>query len=133
MGWGTSLVHETYYSKEIYKSKLQVQEAINEEKNNIQRCKQSIFALCVMTEPNKMLQAEENMSTVETIQYLTEDLFKELEESLFRLNRLEVLLEEWDDCFIDGKPRKPSFKEDECFKPFMFGNFNEEEYDSRES
>lgn len=126
MGWGVSIVHEDYFSRENFQNKYDVQHAIEEEKKMYDRAKQSIFALSIQTEPQKMLELKEGMSPIMALQYLTEDLFEELENSTIRLYRLNMLLNEWDDCLeSNGKLRKPT----EDFKPFIYGDYinNEEE------
>lgn len=121
MGWGTSLIHEDYFNKETFKYKSEVEEALKEEREYYERTKQSILALCYMTEPQKMLQQQEDMSIMDSIKYLTEDLFKEFENSSIRIYRLEVLLLEWDSCHNeDGSPKLPP---EDLNVPFIFGDF----------
>jgi len=105
MSWGTILTTEIYFSKEHFNDLGQVETAIEEEEAIIERAKQSIMALAVMTEPQKMLTIEEGMSPLEAVQYLTEESFKSLEESLVRLTKLNYLKDNWKSCHNDkGEP-----------------------------
>lgn len=101
MSWGISFRTEFNFNRASFDSKEDVKNALEEAKDLAEKAKQSIFALCIMTEPNKMLQVEEGMSAVETVQYLTEDLFKSYEEAVIQVFKLEDLYNNWDKCKTD--------------------------------
>ncbi len=103
MSWSTELFCNVSYNRKSYKNRYEVEEEINDIKKYINRCKKSIRDLVIMTEPNKFCPKEND--PIIWITNEVEDLLNIVEESTIELYKLELLLDNWDNCHDkDGKP-----------------------------
>lgn len=96
MGFGTTLYTKIYFSKEIYKSKREVEDAIKEVNDIIGRYKEELKTVALITEPKKFIDDEED--PIWWIKNKVEDALDSLENYYIKLYKLERLLEDWDKC-----------------------------------
>lgn len=103
MGWGTTLYTSLYFSRETFRTKYEVESALNDAKKMRDLYKDKIKAMVYMTEPNKYYSAEEG-DILEQVQNDLDIQFEELERYEYEITKLEILLEKWDKCHNkDGK------------------------------
>ena len=96
MGWGTYLVTPMYFSKETYKTKYEVEKALNEVKETISHCKARLKNFAIMTEPQKF--CPEDMDPMSWIESEVEEILEALEWAYTDDYKLTMLLDRWDDC-----------------------------------
>ncbi len=103
MSWSTELFCNISYNRKSYKNKYEVEEEINDIKEYINRCRKNIRDLVIMTEPNKFCPKENDPLIWITNE--VEDLLNEIEENMIKSYKLELLLDNWDNCHDeDSKP-----------------------------
>lgn len=107
MGFGMYLMTTLYYNRESYKTKWEVEREIQDLKEDIERYKTSINNLVMITEPKKFI-TDENTDPVWWLTNEYKEYMELLEESQYKLWKLELLYEEWDKCHD---------KEDNCIVP----------------
>lgn len=113
MGFGTTLYTGIYFSKEIYKSKREVEDAIEEINNCIGRCKEELKMVALITEPKKF--AEDNEDPIWWIKNKVEDTLDSLEDLYIKLYKLERLLVDWDKCHQGNLELLPPKNNNNCY------------------
>lgn len=101
MGWGTQFNAEIYISKEIYHTKYDVESEIKDLEEWITKLKAKIMALALAT-PRDIVPHDND--PVDPIFYVTneiENLFESLEEDHYKLYKLRLLLDNWDNIKLD--------------------------------
>ena len=123
MGWATYLTTTIEYYKETYKTKFEVEEAIEESKKLIEVCEKDLYSYAIMTEPQKFC-PEENDPII-WLRNEIEDNIELIKDETIKLYKLELLLEEWDKCHNkEGKAIKS--KDDKLWdKAYLDGDFIE--------
>lgn len=96
MGWQTDLFCNITFNKETYNSKYEVLNRIDELKESIEYAKNHIRDLVMMTEPNKF--CPEGYDTLSWLRNEVRDLMEIIEESSVELYKLDMLIENWDNC-----------------------------------
>jgi hypothetical protein len=127
MGWGTTLYTSLYFSRETFRTKYEVESALNDAKKMRDLYKDKIKAMVYMTEPNKYYSNEEG-DILEQVQNDLDIQFNELDDYNYEIYKLELLLEEWDKCHNkDGKAICPpeDMPYDTCY---LHGGFIEMVY-----
>lgn len=127
MGWGTTLYTSLYFSRETFRTKYEVESALNDAKKMRDLYKDKIKAMVFMTEPNKYYSTEEGV-ILEQVQNDLDIQFEGLDEYNYEIYKLELLLEEWDKCHNeDGKAICPpeDMPYDTCY---LHGDFIEMVY-----
>jgi hypothetical protein len=94
MGWGTTLYTSLYFSKETFRTKYEVEDALKYAKKMRDLYKDKIKAMVFMTEPNKYYSIEDG-DILEQVQNDLEIQFEGLDEHSYEICKLEILLEEW--------------------------------------
>lgn len=97
MGWGTTLYTSLYFSRETFRTKYEVEDALKDAKKMRDLYKDRIKAMVYMTEPNKYYSIEEG-DILEQVQNDLDIQFNELDDYNYEIYKLELLLEEWDKC-----------------------------------
>ena len=97
MGWGTTLYTSLYFSKQTFRNKYEVENALEEAQEMRDWYKEKIKALVFMTEPNKFYKDVDG-DLMGQIQNDLNDYFDGLEETNDDILKLSYLLEEWDKC-----------------------------------
>lgn len=98
MGWSTNLFCNISFNKETFNSKFEVEDKIIETKQYIQTCKSILRDLVIITEPNKMFNPIEDESIYYRITDEFESQFNLLKDYYIELYKLELLLDNWDNC-----------------------------------
>ena len=122
MGWGTTLYTSLYFSRETFRTKYEVENALKDAKKMRDLYKDRIKAMVFMTEPNKYYSIEEG-DILEQVQNDLDIQFNGLDDYNYEIYKLELLLEEWDKCHNkDGKAICPpeDMPYDTCY---MSGDF----------
>lgn len=135
MGWGIYLYPQIYYSKVDYRTKWDVERAIDETKKVIKMLEEKLLSLVMTTEPNKMMPKDEECSPSEWLLFEYRNIMEGYDDSLkgyyYELWKLELLLENWDGAHNkEGKaihPPKGSFIEWD--RAYMHGDFIESVYE----
>lgn len=90
MGFGMYLMTTLYYNRVTYKTKWEVEQRIEELKENIERYKEAIGNLVLITEPKKFIPDDD----ADPLRWLTNE-YKEymelIEEDQYELFKLELL------------------------------------------
>lgn len=97
MGWGTTFYTSLYFSKQTFRNKYEVENALEEAQEMRDWYKEKIKALVFMTEPNKFYKDVDG-DLMGQIQNDLNDYFDGLEETNDDILKLSYLLEEWDKC-----------------------------------
>ena len=123
MGWATYLTTTIEYYKETYKTKWEVEEAIEESNRIIEVCKKDLLSYALITEPKKF--CPEESDPLIWLNNEVEDNLQLLEKEIIKLYKLELLLKEWDKCHNkEGKAIKS--KDDKLWdKAYIDGDFIE--------
>lgn len=135
MGWGIYLYPQIYYSKVDYRTKWDVERAIDDIKRVIKMLEEKLLSLVMTTEPNKMMSKDEECSPSEWLLFEYRNIMEGYEDSLkgyyYELWKLELLYENWDAAHNqEGKaihPPKGSFKH--WNSAYMHGDFIESVYE----
>lgn len=103
MGWETTLYTSLHFNRKTYDSKYQVEDELEELNESINRYKQELRDLVMITEPEKMFKSSDDTDEYTTSPYDTvtgrfKDLMEFLEEDLIEKYKLEILLDSWDAC-----------------------------------
>jgi len=98
MGWSTELFCNISFNKETFSSKFEVEDKIDEIKQYIQTCKDTLRDLAIMTEPEKMFNKTEDKPIYYCVSDEFESQFSLLQEYYVDLYKLELLLDNWDNC-----------------------------------
>jgi hypothetical protein len=129
MGFGMYLMTTLYYNRVTYKTKWEVEQRIEELKENIERYKEAIGNLVLITEPKKFIPDEDT----DPLRWLTNE-YKEymelIEEDQYELFKLELLYNNWDKCHDDNDNCIIPPKEVEAWwdSAFCGGDFLKEVY-----
>ncbi len=100
MGWGTTLFTNLYFSRETFRSKLQVEDALESQRSMFADAKQNLRKYAFMTEPRRFMSEDELKDSNPDV-WLEErvnDAISTIEETSVEIYRLELLLERWDNC-----------------------------------
>lgn len=97
MGWGTTFYTSIYFSRQTFRTKWEVEDALKEAKEMRDWYKEKIKALVFMTEPNKFYKGVED-DLMGQIQVDLKEYFDGLEETNEEIFKLNYLLDEWDKC-----------------------------------
>lgn len=101
MGWQSDLFTNITFYKETYNTKYEVESKIEEINACIKTAEKELRDLAVMTEPDKMLKAQ-NSDPDETpywrVTRAVEDNLELLNEYYIERYKLNMLLENWDKC-----------------------------------
>ena len=127
MAWGTTLYTSLYFSRETFRTKYEVENALKDAKKMRDLYKDRIKAMVFMTEPNKYYSIEEG-DILEQVQNDLDIQFNGLDDYNYEIYKLELLLEEWDKCHNkDGKAICPpeDMPYDTCY---LSGDFIEMVY-----
>lgn len=101
MSWETTLYASIHFNKRTYDDKYQVKEDIDELDKSINKCRQELRDLAMMTDHNKMLRAEsdtEDITVYDLVTYRFNEIIEIYEEDLIERAKLYKLLDEWDNC-----------------------------------
>lgn len=96
MSWCTDLFCNVTFNRETFNSRSLVEDRIDEVKSCIKSCKETLRDLVFMTEPAKFITDEQSVWSA--IDNLVRDNLELLEEYTVELYKLELLLENWDNC-----------------------------------
>lgn len=96
MGWSTELWCRVSFNRETYNTKWQVEQELEELNKSIERYKKCLCSLAVMTEPNKFFPEEEDL--LFKIESEIMDTLEMYELDIYKRDKLELLLENWDYC-----------------------------------
>lgn len=125
MSYSTDLWCCISFLRKTYKTKEDVQEDLNEARNNIRTAKETITKLVYMTEPNKFFKASGGESVLDIVAEELQSAFDSLEEAQIEECRLTILLDEWEDCHDEnGKAIQPPDNID-CMTAFLSGDYIE--------
>lgn len=97
MGWSTNLFCNIIFNKETFNSKYQVEQKLKEAKESIQYYKDRLLSLVMITEPEKFFDLEDN-NLIDQMRYELSDILGELEHYYVTEYKLELLLDNWDNC-----------------------------------
>lgn len=107
MGWSTDLLCGISFNRKAYTNKFLVESDLEEEEQMMRNCEQRLRDLAIMTEPRKMLPADEDGPTDFLLQIGNEvkEQLEQLHENIVNAYKLRLLLDYWDDCHDDsGNP-----------------------------
>ena len=122
MSYSTDLWCCISFLRKTYKTKEDVQEDLDEARNNIRAAKETITKLVYMTEPNKFFNLS-GKSTMGLVDFELQSAFASLEESQAEEFRLMILLDEWENCHdSNGKAIQPPDNID-CMTAFISGDY----------
>lgn len=122
MSYSTDLWCCISFLRRTYKTKEDVQEDLDEARNNIRTAKETITKLVYMTEPNKFFNFS-NKSAMELVNFELLSAFASLEEAQAEEFRLTILLDEWENCHDEnGKAIQPPDNID-CMTAFISGDY----------
>lgn len=99
MGWGTYCNVELYFSKETYNDKYEVEQELEDVRNNMKRIEQQIAMLCAGNAKDLLNCKDcENypMDAVDVLTTKLNELKEWYQESVVDKYRLELLLDNWD-------------------------------------
>lgn len=123
MSYSTDLWCCISFLRKTYKTKEDVQEDLEEARNNIRTAKETITKLVYMTEPNKFFKASGGESVLDIVAEELQSAFASLEEAQAEECRLEILLDEWENCHDEnGKAIQPPDNID-CMTAFISGDY----------
>lgn len=123
MSYSTDLWCCISFLRKTYKTKEDIQEDLEEARNNIRTAKETITKLVYMTEPNKFFKARSGESVLDIVAEELQSAFDSLEEAQIEECRLTILLDEWDNCHDEnGKAIKPPDNID-CMTAFISGDY----------
>ena len=97
MGWSTELFCNIHFNRQTYNSKYEVESQLEEVNNWITTLKEKLRDLAIMTEPRKYCD-EETQNPYYFVVNQFQDCITELEDSIIEKYKLELLLDNWDDC-----------------------------------
>lgn len=123
MSYSTDLWCCISFLRKTYKTKEDVQEDLDEARNNIRTAKETITKLVYMTEPNKFFKASGGESVLDIVAEELQSAFDSLEEAQIEECRLTILLDEWENCHDEnGKAIQPPDNID-CMTAFISGDY----------
>lgn len=123
MSYSTDLWCCISFLRKTYKTKEDIQEDLEEARNNIRTAKETITKLVYMTEPNKFFKARSGESVLDIVAEELQSAFDSLEEAQIEECRLTILLDEWENCHDEnGKAIKPPDNID-CMTAFISGDY----------
>lgn len=123
MSYSTDLWCCISFLRKTYKTKEDVQEDLEEARNNIRAAKETITKLVYMTEPNKFFKASGGESVLDIVAEELQSAFDSLEEAQIEECRLTILLDEWENCHDEnGKAIQPPDNID-CMTAFISGDY----------
>lgn len=131
MGFGTYLLSETYFSRETFNSKREVEDRIQETEEYISKLKEKLTSFVIMTEPNKF--CPKDCDPLYWLSSEISEILEELEDSWVDLYRYRILLDNWDISHNDkdealGPPKEWMTKR----VAFVYGDFIKNEGDDNE-
>ncbi len=95
MSWGTSFNADIYIYRKIYKSESELDIDIEDTKEYIQSIRENILML-VSSTPKDIMPPGEDWTPLEYSKMTTENYLEELEDSIYKLQRLQILKENFD-------------------------------------
>lgn len=121
MGWSTELFCNITYNRETFNSKYEVKDRIEEIEQYLKISEGRLRDFSMMTEPQKF--CPENYDPLIWIRNEVQDAIDEIEEYSIELYKLNLLLENWDNCHNEeGLAIEPP--EGITWKtPFLSGDF----------
>lgn len=123
MSYSTDLWCCISFLRKTYKTKEDIQEDLEEARNNIRTAKETITKLVYMTEPNKFFKARSGESVLDIVAEELQSAFDSLEEAQIEECRLTILLDEWENCHDEnGKAIKPPDNIN-CMTAFISGDY----------
>lgn len=96
MGFGTYLKTDLYFSHKTFNMRREVEEELDKVKESIRLSKERIKQFALMTEPNKFCPKDND--PLWWVSNELEEILSALEEEMVDEFKLEMLLENWDDC-----------------------------------
>lgn len=125
MSYSTDLWCCISFLRKTYKTKEDVQEDLDEARNNIRAAKETITKLVYMTEPNKFFKESGGESVLDIVAEELQSAFDSLEEAQIEECRLTILLDEWENCHDEnGKAIQPPDNID-CMTAYINGDYIE--------
>lgn len=97
MGWSSELFCNIHFNKQTYNNKYEVESQLEDLNNWINTCKEKLRDLAIMTEPRKYCD-EETQNPYYFVINEFKDCIDNLEEALIEKYKLELLLENWENC-----------------------------------
>lgn len=97
MGFGTTLFTSVYFSRQTFRHKSDVIEALEEVKQLKKSAIDRIRQLTFMTEPRKFFPIEEE-DMMSCVQLELDKCLEELDECNYDIVTLQMLLDEWEKC-----------------------------------
>ena len=91
MGWGTSFKAEIYLSRQVFRSKLELDERIKELEGYIESAKQELTAYAVATPRDIIAEKDESgyiQNPIDEVLRKTREIFEWIEDNYRDLNRL---------------------------------------------
>lgn len=98
MGWSTNLFCNIEFHKKTYNNKYDVEERIQQLNEIIDSYKNCLYSYIIMTEPTKYFGED----PLDTINCNFKDIMESLEECYIERYKLELLIDNWDNCHKDG-------------------------------
>lgn len=98
MSWSTELFCNLSFNRETFNSKFEVQDKIKELDECINTCKKELRDMALMTEPAKFMGKEDESDPYFFVTSKVEDSLELLEEYTIERYKLQVLLENWENC-----------------------------------
>lgn len=96
MGWCTDLFCNVSFNRETFNSKRAVENKLEETRNYLQTAKDHLRNFVMMTEPQKF--CPEDYDPMSWINNECQDWLDSIEEYTIECYKLELLLENWDNC-----------------------------------
>lgn len=123
MSWSTELFCSIHFNRETYNSRYEVEDRLDEVKEQIETCKQSLRDLAMMTEPEKFYDKEDYNSPYDFVHRSYNQNIELLQELTIDEWKLEQLLYNWDRCHNEkGLAINPP-KEIEWNTAYLEGDF----------
>lgn len=98
MGWATDLYCNITFNRKTYNTIYEVQNDIDELKEQIRICKNELQSLVYITEPEKFYDKSSYTSPMDWINTSFQENMEALEEYYIELYKLELLEENWNHC-----------------------------------
>lgn len=100
MGWATYLTTRITYNRKTYNSIYDVQNDLDDTNKLIEYLEQKLRKYVIMTEPAKWFNTKdiEGDNLFDTINNNVDNIIEELEESYIERYKLNLLIEQWDNC-----------------------------------
>lgn len=123
MSYSTDLWCCISFLRKTYKTKEDVQEDLEEARNNIRTAKETITKLVYMTEPNKFFKVSGSESVLDIVAEELQSAFDSLEEAQIEECRLTILLDEWENCHDENGKAVQLPDNIDCMTAFISGDY----------